>query len=158
REFGFAPANLDTLRLFPPVEGQPRVQGQREALIGVFTGNEKVRLPAKPPDAGTTMDTIAGCNAAIRGAGGGPDLRVCVRRGLLAFGPRRFISPVLEGTAAAGVPPYEFLSLATGKGVLAYAIGALTDKALLDRDVVPEGAVCADDKPRFLNLRLRSEP
>jgi hypothetical protein len=161
RAFGFAPSNLDTLRVFPPVEGQPRVQGQREAMIGVFTGNEKVCLPVEPPDADTTLDTIAGCKVAIHGAAwyrDDPDLCVCVRPGLLAFGPRHFLAPVLEGTAASGVPPGEFLSLAAGKGVVAYVIVALTDKALEDRTMVPEGAVCADDKPRFLVLRVRSEP
>jgi hypothetical protein len=161
REFGFALENVDTLRVFPPVEGQPRVPGKREAMIGVFTGNEKVCLPARPADADTTMDTIAGCKVAIRGAawyGDDPDLRVCVRPGLLAFGPRRCLAPVLEGTATPGVPPGEFLSLASGKGVLAYTIATLTDKALEDRSVVPENAVCADDKPRCLIVRVRSEP
>src|SRR5262249_13147598 len=141
-------------------DDKPREPVQREAVTVVLQGSDKIRLPAKRGE-DFTPDKVAGCDVLLQGApwyGDDPDVWVAPRTGLLVVGARTDMQPVLEGKGKPGVPPGEFLSLTSGKGILAHVVMQLAPSVLQDMlRELPQGTVCDDDPPRFLAVRLRSE-
>jgi hypothetical protein len=166
---GFDLQELDQVRIYLPKprepapmlladDDKPREPVQREDVTMVLQGSSKVRLAAKPTKE-TAADKVAGFDVLLHGARwyrDDPDLWVSPRPGLLVIGTRHEVQPVLEGKGKPGVPPGEFLSLTTGKGILAHVVMQLAPSVLQDMEL-PPGTVCDEDPPRFLAVRLRSE-
>jgi hypothetical protein len=168
---GFDLQELDQVRIYLPKpheqtpviitdDGKP-VLPPREAVSSVLQGSDKVRLPAKTGE-NFAAEKIAGHDVLLQGArwyGDDPDVWVSPRPGLLVIGARHDVQPVLEGKGKPGVPPGEFLSLTSGKGIVAHVVVQLAPSMLQDivREL-PQGTVCDEDPPRFVAVRLRSEP
>jgi hypothetical protein len=169
--FGFDLQELDQVRVYLPKPREPAAvytaadgttlnPVQREAVLGVLQGSDKVRLPAKAGE-DFAAEKIAGCDVLLQGArwyGEDPDVWVSPRPGLLVIGARHDVQPVLEGKGKPGVPPGEFLSLTSGRGIVAHVVAQLAPSELQDilREL-PQGTVCDEDPPRFVAVRLRTE-
>jgi hypothetical protein len=160
-QIGVRIGDLDRLRAFPETPSdEPERDGRRGGGVVVFEGNGNVGLPMADEERSLRLDKLGAFDVLVEDhswTAEDPDLWVSPKAGLLVYGTRHLIAPILEGKAGPGVPPPEFLSLTSGRGNLAFVVMEMT--AAMLRDVPEEMAgmnPAGDEDPlRHLLVRVR---
>lgn len=155
QQLGFRLEEIDRLRGYP--QAGPIAEGQSDTGVVIFEGSDKVITPAGAP--GTTLEKIGGHEAVVvpsYGAENDPSLWVAPKSGVLVYGARHLVEPLLLGKLTPGVTPPELLSLVAGRGIVAHV--AVTCDDTVRRGLVEAlGAGEAATGPDFLMLRMRVE-
>jgi len=156
RELGFSLSELDSLRMYPELNRRSeRPEHWRKGGVLVMVGSDELLLPVP---ANHRQEQFGGYDAAIDDRDWvqrDPDMWLQVEPGLLVYGTRHLLEPVVEGKATPGLPSGEFLSLTSGQDGLAHVVLGLEEQDLRELPfAVPDGLIDAADRPQFLALRM----
>ncbi|GAB4157526.1 MAG: hypothetical protein Fur0037_25420 [Planctomycetota bacterium] len=157
-EMGFRFEDLDSVHIFP---GLPDEEGHETRTISIFEGNQNVGLPAAEKMPGYREERRGDARILIEQdpwLGGPSTIYASPRDGLLVIGQKDAILPKLDGKAAPVMPRPNFLSLTSGRNVLAYVVLQLTPAMLDDIPGLDGEYWSREDPPRFLMVRMRAEP
>lgn len=158
---GFPLSALKKVRLYPEVPGSGREPGRRNGGLAILEGGPEVKMPM-PEDA--EKQKLAGFDVVADSGRENPDLWVDVAPGLLLYGTKHLVEPLLDGSAKAAATNPKLAAIAAGEGVVLHA-AALLDPAMFGRQspfasgevALPEvGAVRLrteageDDEPQFV--------
>ena len=157
--------DIDTMRMHAEIwrDRSEYPENWRQGGVCVLTGNEDLVLPEPR---GFRLEEFGGYDAAIednRWSAGDPDLWLQVKPGLVVYGTKHLLEPVVDGAAQPGLPSGEFLSLTSGKNGLAHFVLAVEDwmwsqPPLSALESYVEEIIDPTDPPEFFAVRVLSEP
>ncbi len=159
-QLGIALVEVDRLWAYP--QTGPTQAGHGDVGMVLWEGSDKLLTPAGA--ARTTTEQIGGYEVVVVPGWQEPDpdpaVWVAPKPGVLVYGARHLVEPVLLGEATPGVIPPELLSLVAGRGVLAHVVmtfAAIAKRGFLDLTKDLGGHDPLTVAPDYAMLRLRMD-
>ena len=149
KEMGVPFAALERIRLYPELPDSE--SDSQQGGIAIIEGNDKMSMPDK---AGKETAKIGDYEVVLDSASDDPDLWVDVGPGLLVYGTRHVVAPLLDGSKKAGPTNAELAALGGGDGVLFKAAMFLSPAMFGGANPMEEMGI---DLPETGAVRLVSE-